>query len=159
MPKSLMKLIIATIFIICLLIAGGLFLLGRYSQGQALNRQDMTVLPPCGATLNCVCSEHEQDKAHYIKPIDLSDKKQVTDLAAVVPVLTAMGGEIAVQQSDYIAATFKSGIFGFVDDFELRLDHQTRRLHIRSASRVGRSDLGANKLRADTFREEFLLRF
>ena len=158
MPKKPMKYIIAAIFIICLLILAALFILGRYSQSQTLNRQDLTVLPPCGSPLNCVCSEHGQDKAYYIKPIDLTDQAQIVDLALAVPVVTAMGGRITVQQPDYIAAVFKSGIFGFVDDFELRLDLETRSLHIRSASRVGRSDLGVNKLRADRFREEFLSR-
>ncbi|MCU7800664.1 MAG: DUF1499 domain-containing protein [gamma proteobacterium symbiont of Lucinoma myriamae] len=42
-------------------------------------------------------------------------------------------------------------MFKFFDDFELRLDNTTHKLHIRSASRVGYSDFGVNKRRVKRF--------
>ena len=154
-----LKFIFISIFIICLLVLAVLFLLGRYSQNQPPRTQDVAILDACPASLNCVCSEYPQDQAHYVEAIDLLNITQINDLSLVAAVITSMGGDIVVKKQDYLSVTFKSRIFGFVDDFEIRLDNQNNRLHIRSASRVGRSDLGANKLRVEAFRKEFESRF
>jgi len=47
----------------------------------------------------------------------------------------------------YIAATFTSKLFKFVDDFEARFDAQNNLIHLRSASREGYSDMGVNARR------------
>ena len=60
-----------------------------------------------------------------------------------------MGGSIQVENENYFAATFTSTIFGFVDNLEIRIDTNKNVIHIRSASRVGRSDLGVNKKRIE----------
>jgi len=57
----------------------------------------------------------------------------------------AHGGAIQVQDGDYVHATFTSAVFRFIDDLELR--REGRIVHVRSASRVGHSDLGANRKR------------
>lgn len=49
----------------------------------------------------------------------------------------------------YLHAEVRSRIFGFVDDVEARLDPATGRLELRSASRVGKSDLGVNGTRLE----------
>ena len=51
------------------------------------------------------------------------------------------------EKDNYFAATYHSGVFGFVDDLEVRIDEATKQIHIRSASRVGYSDMGANMKR------------
>ena len=68
-------------------------------------------------------------------------------------ILSQMGGEVVVQQEHYVAATFSSPLFGFIDDFELRFDPATGQLHVRSASRVGYSDGGVNRKRVNQFRQ------
>ena len=60
-----------------------------------------------------------------------------------------MGGDIQAEDDNYIAATFSSAIFGFVDDLEIRVDLTDKMIHIRSASRVGHGDAGVNEKRAD----------
>jgi uncharacterized protein (DUF1499 family) len=45
--------------------------------------------------------------------------------------------------------TFASALFGFVDDLEIRIDAEVGSIHLRSASRVGKSDLGANRKRVE----------
>ncbi|PZO25782.1 MAG: DUF1499 domain-containing protein, partial [Betaproteobacteria bacterium] len=42
--------------------------------------------------------------------------------------------------------------FGFVDDVEFRIDQGSGLLHVRSASRVGYSDLDANRKRVEQIR-------
>jgi uncharacterized protein (DUF1499 family) len=58
-----------------------------------------------------------------------------------------MRGTIHSEGNNYLAATFSSRIFRFVDDFEIRVDPALKIVHIRSASRVGRGDMGINKKR------------
>ncbi len=155
----MLKYIVISVIITSLVIVAGLFLLGHSSRNQQAKLPVAGALAPCPATKNCVCSEYPNDQAHFIKAIDLSKKAQITDLSLAAAIVTKMEGKIVVQKKEYLSATFKSRVFGFIDDFELRLDRLNKKLHLRSASRVGRSDLGKNKSRAEQFKKEFLSRF
>ena len=66
-----------------------------------------------------------------------------------------MGGIIQVESDNYLAVTFTSAIFKFVDDLEIRIDSTQKVIHIRSASRVGYSDMGVNKKRTELLRKLF----
>jgi uncharacterized protein (DUF1499 family) len=46
-------------------------------------------------------------------------------------------------------------IFRFVDDVEFWIDAKNQVIHFRSASRVGHSDLGANRARMESIRKAF----
>jgi uncharacterized protein (DUF1499 family) len=65
------------------------------------------------------------------------------------------GTEITSATENYLSAECTSGIFGFVDDLELQLRPDQSEIAIRSASRVGRSDLGANRKRVELLRAKF----
>ena len=54
---------------------------------------------------------------------------------------------------DYAHFVFRTPLLGFADDLELRLDAGAGLIHVRSSSRVGRSDLGANERRVERLRE------
>ena len=62
-------------------------------------------------------------------------------------IIQEMGGEMTVDEGAYSAAVFTSPLFGFVDDVEWRNDTVNSTIHLRSASRVGHSDFGANRKR------------
>ena len=110
-------------------------------------------LAPCPETPNCVCSEYPEQQA-YVAPLPVEG-----DAAAAWQrarsAIEQSGGKIAHEEETYIAATYTSLLFRFVDDLELRLDRDAGVIHIRSASRVGRSDLGANSKRVARLREHF----
>ena len=55
----------------------------------------------------------------------------------------------------YLRAEFRSRLFRFVDDVELLVDPEAARIEIRSASRVGHSDLGVNRKRVEVIRAAF----
>jgi len=55
----------------------------------------------------------------------------------------------------YLHAEFTSAVFRFVDDVEFLLDDAEKVVHVRSASRVGHSDLGVNRKRVEALREAF----
>jgi uncharacterized protein (DUF1499 family) len=59
------------------------------------------------------------------------------------------------KEDTYIQAEFRSAILRFVDDVEFLFDERTKRLHFRSASRLGYSDLGVNRKRMEELGREF----
>ncbi|WP_198265717.1 DUF1499 domain-containing protein [sulfur-oxidizing endosymbiont of Gigantopelta aegis] len=112
-------------------------------------------LPPCPDKPNCINSEYPDDKAHYLAPLNYpeANKAQVMTLAETI--IKKMGGEIVFADQHYLKALFSSRIFGFIDDFELRLESASKQVHIRSASRTGYSDFGVNKRRVKEFSQQF----
>jgi uncharacterized protein (DUF1499 family) len=68
-----------------------------------------------------------------------------------------MGGSINVEKADYLAATFTSSIFRFVDDLEIRVDPDKNQVQLRSASRVGRGDGGVNRKRIERLKRIYNL--
>ncbi|MBN4079277.1 DUF1499 domain-containing protein [Beggiatoa alba] len=112
-------------------------------------------LSKCSHKPNCVCSEDNIATLHYIDPITISQNNSLDAFIIVKNVIQYMGGSIQSERSHYLAATFSSAIFGFVDDLELRLDVVKNIIHIRSASRVGHSDAGVNKKRVERLKHLF----
>jgi len=143
--------IIVTVLVIAVVVI--FFFLGQTSSsGKAIGLVDAR-LAKCSTKPNCVCSEYKQDADHYIDPIivtkgSIADSKQV-----LKNVIKEMGGKIESETDDYIAATFTSKVFRFVDDLEIRIDTESNVIHLRSASRVGHSDISVNKQRTELFKE------
>lgn len=110
-------------------------------------------LRPCPGSPNCVSSERPGSPA-YVAPLQIDGgPDQAWERAREV--VQSMGGEVREQGGGYLWATFRTPVFRFVDDLELRLAPEKDRIHIRSASRVGHSDLGANRERVERLRERF----
>ncbi len=110
-------------------------------------------LSPCSNSPNCVCSEYREDIQHYLSPIPLAQLSESEALAVLKDVIQAMGGTILIEENGYIAAVFSSSFFGFIDDLEIRSDSSTNLIHIRSASRIGYSDLGINQKRVELLKQ------
>jgi uncharacterized protein (DUF1499 family) len=60
--------------------------------------------------------------------------------------------KIITETENYLYAEFTSALMGFVDDVEFLLDDSANVIHVRSASRLGQSDLGVNRKRIETIR-------
>jgi uncharacterized protein (DUF1499 family) len=110
-------------------------------------------LSPCPTTPNCVCSECKQE-ASFILPIDCEGDPDAS-WRDIQRVLREMGAEISEVKNGYLAATFETPLFRFVDDVELRLDRHMGVIDVRSASRVGKGDLGTNRKRVEEIRRRF----
>ncbi len=114
-------------------------------------------LTQCPTTPNCVNSQ-AKDKKHYIEPI-LTTGTPLEVRTHILKILNkTKSSKIIVTKNNYIRAEFTSKMFRFVDDVEFyfpdtKLKEMT--IHIRSASRVGHSDLGANRKRIEHIRSEF----
>jgi uncharacterized protein (DUF1499 family) len=104
---------------------------------------------PCPATPNCVSSQ-ATDAAHKIAPLAYTGDSAAA-LAKVKAAIAALPGSKIITESDsYIYAEFTSGLMGFVDDVEFA--SQDGVIQVRSASRLGESDLGVNAKRVETVR-------
>ena len=104
----------------------------------------------CPSTPNCVSSDAQAADSHYIAPIaDPAGSKW----AGLVETVRGMPGATLIERrDDYAHFTFTSGLWRFVDDVEFHHRPETAEIAIRSASRVGRSDLGANRNRLEAIR-------
>lgn len=114
-------------------------------------------LPACPASPNCVSSQ-ASDPQHAIAPLSLTG----TPTEVRAQLLKALGildrTKVVVSEPDYIAAEVTSQVFRFVDDvvfyFPASTDTSTNiTVHVRSASRLGHSDLGVNRQRIESLRE------
>jgi uncharacterized protein (DUF1499 family) len=144
---------ILAIFAVVAVIA--LLVMGKIStQGQAPGVVDGR-LTRCPDMPNCVCSEYPNDSAHYIRALELPEQFAKNDNAMIIAIITESGGVIIAEQADYIAATFASTMFGFVDDLEIRFDIDAGLIHFRSASRVGYGDMGINRKRVESIQLQF----
>ena len=110
-------------------------------------------LARCPATPNCVCSEHNDDAHHSLEPILLPQNITFDPLPVLKNVVCEMGGTIRAESDKYLAATFSSAIFGFIDDLEVRIDLTQNMVHIRSTSRVGYGDAGVNRRRSELLKK------
>ena len=108
-------------------------------------------LDPCPSSNNCVVSLNA-DVKHAIAPITYHvDRDRAREI--LLKVLTVVPRTEVLEQTDnYIHAISKSRIFKFIDDVEFYLPENESVIHIRSASRVGESDLGVNRRRMEQIR-------
>ncbi len=128
------------------------FGLGIYSRsGNWPTGYDRKKLAPCPNKPNCVCSE-QSDQSHQVDPIKLSGDRDA-DMTTIEKTLTALPRtKLVTRDPDYLHFVAVSAIIGYADDVEFRWDEQAKVVHVRSASRVGHSDLGANRARVDYYR-------
>ncbi len=102
-------------------------------------------LAACPDSPNCV-SSFETDEQHGIAPL-------AANLDQIERVLLELEeANIVDSQENYLYAEFTSRIMGFVDDVEFLYDEASGQTHVRSASRLGYSDLGANRKRIEIIR-------
>jgi uncharacterized protein (DUF1499 family) len=111
-------------------------------------------LKACPDKPNCV-STFSQDRRHSMLPLNFKgeSKESFQNLKKVV--LSFPGTELLSEKENYLHFTFKSAFFGFIDDVEFYLEENQKVIHFRSASRVGYSDLGANRKRMNAIVERF----
>ena len=62
--------------------------------------------------------------------------------------------KIVKETNNYLYVEFASKLMGFVDDVEFYLDNDAQTIQVRSASRLGESDLGVNRQRIEEIRAQ-----
>ena len=135
------------LFIAVLLITYRMISEGAASRAMSFESGGSTGrFPACPESPNCVSSYATGD-IHSVDPID----GDAAVLAKIARYLKAQKTARIIEQTpNYLYATCQSRLFGFVDDLELYFDGFV--IQVRSASRVGYSDLGANRKRVEKLR-------
>jgi uncharacterized protein (DUF1499 family) len=110
-------------------------------------------LRACPPTPNCVTSEQEGTD-DYVEPLKVTTTLDDAWRNAKMAIVES-GGHIMTEHDGYLRAYFVTPLMRYVDDVELRRDSRNQVIQIRSASRVGRSDLGANRSRVKKIRMAF----
>lgn len=113
---------------------------------------DEAHLGDCPETPNCQGTESSR-AAQKVQRLPLSQPadKAITLIANIVA--TQPGVAIAKQDDRYLHVTYTSRLMGYVDDVEFLVSGDDRSVQMRSASRLGKSDLGANLKRINQLRE------
>lgn len=106
-------------------------------------------LTTCPGTPNCVNSQSDNVQSK-IEPLPL------VSIAEIKQIVEGMDRTTIVEETDnYLYAEFKSKLMGFVDDVEFYRDPEANVVQVRSASRLGQSDLGVNRKRVEEIRSKF----
>jgi uncharacterized protein (DUF1499 family) len=114
-------------------------------------------LVPCPQSPNCVSSQIT-DKERLTQPIYFSGTRQEAQVKLLQIIKTTQRANITDIRDNYIRAEFTSKLFRFIDDVEFyfpatKTDNTI--IYFRSASRLGYSDLGANRARIGQIKEKF----
>lgn len=122
---------------------------GSACGGQAPAAQ----LGPCPASPNCISSQ-VADGRQRIEPYTIAGAPDAA-WEKLRRVLAARDDtRITAERPGYLRVEFRT-FLGFVDDGEFLMAGDEGVIHLRSASRVGWSDLGKNRRRAEEIRRQF----
>ena len=141
---------------------GCLLLATSYSEAVSMT-QTAQQLAPCPSSPNCVCSDEPNESTHYIDPIasigwepmnaeESSSKENGQRLLAAIARYLESHDEFKIieQTDDSLKAEATTPILRFVDDIDMQV--RGARVFVRSASRLGYSDLGKNRRRVEKIR-------
>lgn len=150
-----------------LLILLAMVVVGAIGAGQAglfgsspptdLGVHDGKLRPP-SATDNSVSSQallypdNLQHQAAQIAPLPLRGDGPMTIAKIRAVVETMKGAKVIKSDADYLYVQYTTPLMKFVDDAEFWYDLNAQVIQVRSASRVGQSDMGANRMRIEAVR-------
>jgi uncharacterized protein (DUF1499 family) len=107
--------------------------------------------------LPCVSSSHSPEEAdRYIQPITVHGEYPKS-FDSILKILKSTGGVevVKVEEGSYVYATYQSSLFKFIDDMEFLFDSDKKVIFMRSSSRLGKYDFGANRKHLETVRFRF----
>lgn len=149
-----MKTVVLVVLGLVLVVAAVFATRSYLSRGDVPPGLEAGRLRACPASPNCVASESARGEA-LVAPLAYRGGRAATEGALVAALATLPRTTIQRRQGDYWHVTSTSALFRFVDDVEFRFDDAAGLVHLRSASRVGYSDLGANRQRVEAIRAAY----
>ena len=111
-------------------------------------------LSSCPSSPNCVSSQ-ASDERHRIAPLAFNGDPDAA-FARLKQILARRNDTAVIEERPgYLRVELRTTFF--IDDGEFLLDRAGRVIHVRSASRLGYSDLGKNRSRMEEIRRAFSL--
>jgi uncharacterized protein (DUF1499 family) len=108
-------------------------------------------LKPCPDSPNCV-SSLSSDPRHRVAPMAFTGSPAGARERLWGVIRSMPRARIRSHEGPCLQVEFTSAVFRFVDDVEFCIDEAEKLIHVRSASRVGYWDLGANRRRVEEIR-------
>jgi uncharacterized protein (DUF1499 family) len=108
-------------------------------------------LPPCPSTPNCVSSD-DAGGSHAIDPLIIDGDPAAAWNALAEHLGQLRGVTIVERRDDYLRAEARTRLLRFTDDVEFLMRADAGHIAMRSASRIGLSDLGTNRRRLESIR-------
>jgi len=141
----------ATLVPLAALVLSSALLLSCSGEPPAPREASDPQLSACPESPNCVSSLATDDE-HSIDPFVLTAGADEAWQSARRILSEFPRTRIVNEGGNYLHAECTSRIFRFVDDLELQLRPADGLIAVRSASRVGHSDLGVNRDRVESLR-------
>lgn len=114
----------------------------------------MADIQPCPESPNCVSTDAASEQ-HALLPFVINDTRINSWELIQKTIVNLPRTKLVTSTDDYLHVEFTSLIFRFVDDVEIQLNKDNS-LTVRSASRTGHSDFGANRKRVENIRQILL---
>jgi len=111
-------------------------------------------LAPCPDSPNCVNSQ-AMDEKHAIDPFTYEGSREAAFNRLEDAVKSCKRMNIVEEKENYLRVECTSAIMRFVDDVEFYFPKNKNVIEVRSASRLGYSDLGVNRDRVEHLRKLF----
>lgn len=129
--------------------------LSACGMGAPAVRQANGALAECSKAPHCV-SSLSKDADHAVRPFTYTGSPQGAQ-TRLVSVIAGMPNTAMVdQKSDYLHATFTTGIMRYADDVEFWFPAaEPGVIHVRSSSRIGYYDFGTNHDRVEAIRAAY----
>ena len=122
-----------------------------------MSQETESKITACPKTPNCV-SSLDANRKQFIEPLKYEGPRKEAQYR-LLRVLHAFKRTRVVEfDENYIHAEFVSPVMRFVDDAEFYFGEGDSTIHMKSASRIGYSDLGVNRRRMEKIREHFCRR-
>jgi uncharacterized protein (DUF1499 family) len=115
----------------------------------------MKALAVCPSRPNCV-SSLATDKSHRMPPFGFTGPVVAAQERLIGVIRLIPRSEIVKDEPGYLAVTFRSKLFGFVDEAEFAFDEKSGEINFHSGSRSGYYDFGVNRSRLQKIREFFM---
>jgi len=151
--KSILSRIARRLILLPIVAVVGLFFLSLTAPAPEGLGASSGQLAKCPETPNCV-STQAGDESKKMEPIPF--ESEPADMLAKIKSTIASDfsrAKLITESDNYLHFEFRSMLFRFVDDVEFLVDDNNSTIQFRSASRVGHSDLGANRKRMTKIRE------
>lgn len=112
-------------------------------------------LSPCPKTPNCVSTQAPEGSSKRMDPIPYKGTLAQARARMLQVLRDHPRTRVVQEEPNYLKAECRSMLFRFVDDIEILFDDGAKKIHFRSASRVGRKDFGVNRKRMEQIRAAF----
>ncbi len=133
-------------------------LLGACGAGSPTLRSQTTgLLAPCDSGPHCVSSQ-SKDPSHAIAPMRYTGSAVAAreKLTRVLKRMESRGYQVVKSEGDYVHATYTTGTMKYIDDLEFVFSQsEVGVIHVRSSSRIGYADFGANREHVEEVRTAF----